>query len=190
MLALCLAAAAGGVASHVLYFNRGEHHLWAVIYIQLFSVACLSAIVGLVNFYDYRALLAIAATTTVAASFLVGVWTSLIIYRAFLSPLCKFPGPFLARISSLWLTFTVAPKLNGYHTFQALHEKYGAYVRIGPDTLSVSDADLHEQAFGHNTKFRKAIWYDGNKPYDSIHTTRDKALHDRRRRMWVPAFSK
>lgn len=188
MLATCAAAATAGVASHVFYFNRGEHHLHSMMYTQAFFAACIAAVVSLVNLQDYGLYAAIGTTTTVALGYLVGVWTSLIIYRVFLCPWTKFPGPWQASISAFWL-FGHLTQQTAPQKFQALHKKYGKYVRIGPDTLSISDADVHGAAFGHNTKFRKSIWYDLNKPFDSLHMTRDKAFHDRRRRMWAPAFS-
>jgi cytochrome P450 len=46
-----------------------------------------------------------------------------------------------------------------------------------------------EPGFGLQAKAYKAEWYDGSKPFDSMHTTRDRALHDRRRRTWAPGFS-
>lgn len=78
---------------------------------------------------------------------------------------------------------------DAYLQFEALHKEYGKYVRLGPNALSITDADVLETAFSHDTQFRKAEWYDNAKPFDSLHTTRDKALHDRRRRLWAPAFS-
>lgn len=188
MLAICGAAAAAGVASHILYFNKGEHHMYGVAYIQTFFGSCLAAVTALVQLRDYAISTAIFTTSLVALSYLAALYTSLVIYRLFLSPWTAFPGPWQASISGFWL-FTWLRQEDAYYKFQALHAKYGKYVRIGPDTLSISDADVHEAAFGPGTKFRKASWYDGPKPFDSMHTTRDKAMHDRRRRVWAPAFS-
>ena len=177
-----------GVASHALYFNRGEHHLWATTYIQLFVASFVASVVALTKLYNFSVSAAFLSTLAVSSSYLIGTWTSLIIYRAYFSPLNKFPGPWQAKISGLWIMSKLSAK-DGYLQFEALHEKYGKYVRIGADVLSITDADLHDAAFAPNTKFRKSEWYDNSKPFDSMHTTRDKALHDRRRRMWAPAFS-
>jgi cytochrome P450 len=67
--------------------------------------------------------------------------------------------------------------------------RYGKYVRIGPNDLSIIDPQIMEPGFGLQAKAIKAEWYDGPKPFDSMHTTRDRALHDRRRRTWAPGFS-
>ena len=188
MFVLALLAAAAGIASHVLYFNRGEHHLWPTKYIQVFATSFIGALVALVQLRDCSISTALLTTSTVAASYLTGTYTSLFIYRVWLSPLNKFPGPWQAKISDLWL-LSQLKQVDTYYKFEALHQEYGKYVRIGSNTLSISDADLHDVAFGQNTKFRKSQWYDGSRPFDSMHTTRDKALHDRRRRLWAPAFS-
>lgn len=188
MLILCVAAAMAGVASHILYFNRGEHHMYGATYIQTLLGSSVAAVVSLVNMQGYAVSAAIVSTAMVAFAYLTGIWTSLLIYRIFLCPWTKFPGPWQASISSFWL-FGHLSLETAFYKHEALHKKYGKYVRVGPDVLSITDADVHEAAFGQNTKFRKGIWYDGAKPFSSMHTTRDKALHDRRRRVWAPAFS-
>ena len=188
MLLLGSVAALIGAASHVFYFNRGEHHLWAPAYLQLFVASVIGSVVALTKLYEFSFSAAASITSAVAASYLSGTYLSLIVYRVWLSPLNKFPGPWQAKISGTWLTSQML-KNDCYLKFEAMHKKYGKYVRIGPNDLSITDADVHEAAFGHNTKFRKAHWYDNSKPFDSMHTTRDKTLHDRRRRIWAPAFS-
>ena len=162
--------------------------MWATTYFTLWIGSFTTSIVALVKLYEYSISAALFTTSSVATSYLVGVFTSLLIYRIWLHPLNKFPGPWQARISALWIVPQLS-KNDSYLKFEAYHKKYGKYVRIGPNVLSITDADVHEAAFGQNTKFRKSEWYDNSKPFDSMHTTRDKNLHDRRRRIWAPAFS-
>lgn len=45
------------------------------------------------------------------------------------------------------------------------------------------------KAYGKDSRISKGWWYDGDAPLTSMHTTRDKALHEKRRKVWVPAFS-
>ncbi|KAK3715123.1 hypothetical protein LTR37_007333 [Vermiconidia calcicola] len=188
MATSALIAATLGVFSHVLYFNRGEHHMWATTYIQVFTLSFIGGITALVKLSAWPFASALSTTSIIAASYFIGLYISLIIYRVWLSKLNKFPGPWQAKISSFWLVYHLRNK-DCYLKFEKLHEQYGKYVRIGPNVLSITDADLHDAAFAPNTQFRKAEWYDNSKPFDSMHTTRDKPLHDRRRRMWAPAFS-
>lgn len=46
-----------------------------------------------------------------------------------------------------------------------------------------------ETAYGRNSEVTKGWWYDNDAPLTSMHTTRSRDLHDRRRKVWVPAFS-
>ena len=52
---------------------------------------------------------------------------------------------------------------------------------IDPDGVSVVSAP--------NSKCTKAQWYSQDAPLTSMHTTRDRGMHDRRRKVWAPAFS-
>ena len=45
-------------------------------------------------------------------------------------PLAKYPGPYIARISKLWMSYKMASgKANEY--IKSLHDTHGQYVRIG-----------------------------------------------------------
>jgi cytochrome P450 len=62
-------------------------------------------------------------------------------------------------------------------------------VRIGPNDLSVTDPDAAGVISGLHSKCVKADWYSNDAPLTSMHTTRDRAQHDRRRKIWGPAFT-
>lgn len=162
--------------------------MFPMVYVQLFTLACAVGTICLVNFAGATIVDAISTVAGLAASWLVGVYGSLITYRLFFHPLNKFPGPWQARISDLWLS-TKMGKLQGYYVINDLHKKYGRFVRVGSNTLSITDPRLMEPAYGSHAKAVKGDWYDGSDPHHSMHTTRDKGLHDRRRRVWAPAFS-
>lgn len=162
--------------------------MWANTYIWTFLVAVIGTTLGFAKLDGYTIPWAISSAAMYWTSYLVGVYTSLIIYRLWLSPLNKFPGPWQAKISNIWLCIQMK-NFDGYLLFEKLHKRYGKYVRIGSNDLSISDANLHDVAFSPGTDFRKSEWYDNAVPFTSMHTTRDKALHDRRRRIWAPAFS-
>ncbi|KAM3425617.1 hypothetical protein BST61_g7564 [Cercospora zeina] len=162
--------------------------MYPVKYIQAFFTSCAGAVLYLRSYHGATTNGAVFTTAALATSWLFGLYTSLLVYRILFHPLKKFPGPPRARIGSLWLTSRVL-KLNAYYVIDELHKKYGSYVRIGPNMLSVIDPQIMTPAFGPGTKVIKGPWYDGSRPHDSMHTTRDKAWHDRRRRVWAPAFS-
>jgi hypothetical protein len=74
------------------------------------------------------------------------------------SPLKKLPGPFLAKFSNVWRF------LNHYgqthiETQRKLHEKYGDYVRLGPNTVSIADASLIKTIYNTRGTFVKSDFY-------------------------------
>ncbi|QDS68051.1 hypothetical protein FKW77_009742 [Venturia effusa] len=179
----------GGTASHVFYFHRGEHHMYGVRYIQAFLALAIASTVYLHKAQGQALRDATTTVTTLSGTFLAGLYTSLLIYRAFLSPLCKFPGPIGARLTSLWLSCHIGTSSHALFKIEELHKKYGPLVRIGSNDLAIADADFVQPIYGMGTKCTKAAWYDNEIPLNSMHTTRSKAVHDKRRRIWSPAFS-
>lgn len=81
MMLLSGVAALLGVASHIFYFNRGEHHLWSPTYLQLFTASAVGSIVALTKLYGFTLSTATSLTFNIAASYLCGTYTSLIVYR-------------------------------------------------------------------------------------------------------------
>ncbi|KAL6896980.1 cytochrome P450 [Trichoderma evansii] len=189
---LAVAAALAGVATHLLYFNRGEHHRHALRYILVVaaSFVAVSLFTWSPIFIDAPGIdweSAIRLSAKVHGCFFLGLYSSLVTYRLFFHPLNKFPGPICARISTAWLIYDFRG-LDGWKRIAALHEKYGPYVRIGPSELSVRDPKAVNAFHGPNSKCRKEAHYDFALPMTSLHIFRDKAQHDRRRRVWSQAF--
>ncbi|KNG46187.1 cytochrome p450 [Stemphylium lycopersici] len=120
------------------------------------------------------------------ACFLVGVYASLLTYRLFLHPLNRFPGPFAARISDLWLSLQL-----GGHDMHRLSEQlttaYGDFVRVGSSTLMLTHPQAVAAIHGPGTRCRKAAMYDFEQPNRGI-ATRDVGLHAARRRLWSKGF--
>lgn len=82
---------------------------------------------------------------------------SLSIKRSFFSPLSDIPGPFLASLTRLWHLYRIVKGRVSQDTLE-LHDKYGPFVRIGPDEVSVSHADAPKQLL-LNT-LHKGYWYN------------------------------
>ena len=119
---------------------------------------------------------------------MAGIFSNLLIYRLFLNPLNKFPGPYAARITKLNHS-VINRKFDAHVQFLKAHKEHGKFLRIGPNDLSVTDVRGVEAISASNSVFRKAPWYDQDAPRSSLHTTRDRGVHDRRRKIWAPAFS-
>ncbi|KAL1649167.1 hypothetical protein SLS58_001741 [Diplodia intermedia] len=199
------AAALLGVISHVAYFNRSEHHLHAIRYMQLFALTYLATVFVLARTAESSPSPTAAAfrtATSLASSYLAGLYASLLTYRLTpLHPLHAFPGPFLARLTSFYLplhvlhrppTTTGATKRSipqAYRTLAALHARHGPIVRVGARELSVADPAAVPLVYGPGSACAKAPWYDNDAPLTSMHTSRDRAHHDARRRVWARAFA-
>lgn len=179
---------AAGVASHVGYFNRWEHHFYGIKYLQAF-ILIFAASTAKLNIYDGEPFdKALAHVFWIAACYITGLYLSLVTYRVFFSPLRNFPGPFGAKISNFWFSSQLR-KHDAHKKLVALHEEHGNFVRIGSSDLSIVHPKAVQAVYGFGTKCTKADWYDLTHPMISMQTTRDRTLHDQRRRIWSAAFS-
>lgn len=113
----------------------------------------------------------------------------MIIYRLYLHPLARHPGPVLAKITDLhqlWHSYRGDRHLELWR----LHQRYGPVVRFGPDSLSFNSATALKEVYGFKSNVRKAQFYDAFvHPAANTHNCRDRALHARKRRVMAHAFS-
>jgi cytochrome P450 len=132
---------------------------------------------------------AVLVTSSVAAIFtyLFG----LIVYRLYFHPLAKYPGKLIDKITGwhdVYYTFTSDRHL----AHQALHEKFGDYVRINPNTLSINTATGLKDIYGPKANARKSDWYAGLYTVPgvfSVHSVINKVEHSSKRRIMAHAFS-
>ena len=184
----CTAAVVAGHASWVFYFHRFECHMHGLAYINTFLVSCAAGFVTLTSFLGHETGDALFTVWAVSSSFLIGAYGSLLIWRIFLNPLNKFPGPWATRVGNLYFTSRLG-KSDFHLQVNELHKQHGRIVRVGSNDLSITDPNIMEVANGKNTNVTKGWWYDNDAPLTSMHTTRSREFHDRRRKVWVPAFS-
>lgn len=110
----------------------------------------------------------------------LSAFSSLVIYRLFLHPLSKVPGPKLAAISRLY-DFYYDCILGGKFSFkiEELHEIYGEIpssgnergglglnatragpiVRIGPNEVHIKDPDFFDEFYNVTSRLDKDPWY-------------------------------
>lgn len=62
---------------------------------------------------------------------------SYVVYQRVFHPLSRYPGPFLASITDVWQVCQFLSLKQPYNLTN-LHEKYGQFVRYGPDKLSTT----------------------------------------------------
>lgn len=60
----------------------------------------------------------------------------------------------------------------------------------GPNEISIFHPDVFAATDGPGNTCSKAVWYDFLLPEVAVNTTRDKAAHDQRRRIWDHGFTK
>ncbi|TKX18516.1 cytochrome P450 monooxygenase-like protein 53 [Elsinoe australis] len=115
----------------------------------------------------------------------------ILIYRIFLHPLSKYPGPVLAKITDLWAVWH-AWNGNLAQELARLHNKHGEFVRFGPNRISGDTVEALENVYGFKANTRKSQWYytfavDPARP--STHTIIDRAQHARKRRVVAQGLS-
>lgn len=177
-----------GVCLHVGYFQRGEHHMYALAYLQAFTLVAGALTFGISFFYGLPWTSTFKVVIPVFGYLFSGLYGSLLCYRLFYHPLRAFPGPVAAKLSSLWFSFHVR-HFNAHTKSLELCNKYGPFVRVGSSDLMIAHPLGVPSVHGMKSKCRKAAWYDEDWPRQSIHTSRDPRFHAERRRLWSQSFS-
>ncbi|KAK4140133.1 cytochrome P450 [Dichotomopilus funicola] len=106
-----------------------------------------------------------------------------------------FPGPFFARFTNLQRVFWVqTARSHEIHT--QMHNRYGDFVRMGPNMISISDANLIPAVYPIRPGVPKGNFYRTLMPYSRqgsamplIFNTRDEALHMKLKKPIAPIFS-
>lgn len=83
-----------------------------------------------------------------------------IVYQRYFHPLAGYPGPFLASFTDLWQVRQYL-SLKQPYTLTELHEKYGEFVRYGPDRLSITAEEVVPLVYQKGgRRFPKTEFYD------------------------------
>jgi len=128
--------------------------------------------------------------SVVAPSLLLTGFVFYVVYQCYFHPLAKYPGPFLAKITDLWQTHQFMTLKQPY-TLTDLHERYGPFVRYGPDKLSTTSesaiALIYQKGGRH---MPKTEFYDAyGAAHPNVFGMRDEQLHSIRRRHMSHSFS-
>ncbi|OTB09476.1 hypothetical protein M426DRAFT_18118 [Hypoxylon sp. CI-4A] len=89
----------------------------------------------------------------------------LIIYRLYLHPLAKVPGPKLAAITSLWTVYHIR-KGHMSVLYTQLHRKYGPAVRVSPNEVSFDSKEAYQAIYTGSQYIEKGdfYWAQSNNP--------------------------
>ncbi|KAJ8119669.1 hypothetical protein ONZ43_g3430 [Nemania bipapillata] len=178
-------AAISGVSAHVLVFRVGEWDVAAPSIFVFYLVAFL--IGGSVSNVQFQ--VPLVEVAKFAGYHALGLYLSMLVYRAFFHRLRKYPGPFLARLTNFYITARSVKKLHLFEEVQKLHAEYGDYVRLGPSELSIADPEAVKAIYGTQSPVSKGPWYTLLEPRTPLFMARDKQEHARRRKVWDQGFS-
>ncbi|RDB27055.1 hypothetical protein Hypma_005050 [Hypsizygus marmoreus] len=166
------------------YFRRFEpKSLISLASILILEPAAFLAVSGLV-------ILNAASIFAVYVTFLLSLGLFIVLHRISpLHPLAKFPGPTINKVTQLW---SVWVQRNGHQHLvnKRLHDKYGPFVRIGPNELSIIDLDAALAILGPGG-LSKGRYYEARqdpRAPGNLLALRGQA-HTDRRRLWSRAFT-
>ncbi|CAE6490732.1 unnamed protein product [Rhizoctonia solani] len=101
----------------------------------------------------------------------------------------RFSGPWLAGFTGWWFSYAA---LAGDHSedIRELHEKYGTFVRLGPNHISISDPNALETVYAHGSGVLKSDFYGGvGAGTPNVFIEVNKAEHQKRRKRIANIFN-
>ncbi|RKL22163.1 hypothetical protein BFJ72_g14729 [Fusarium proliferatum] len=113
------------------------------------------------------------------------------LYRLYLHPLAKYPGPFWARISA-FPAFYYTLRQDRHVWFWKLQERYGPTFRITPNSVLINTPTGLEAIYNSKANVKKAEYYrvyPRNVHAVTTWNSIDKTTHARKRRVMSHAFS-
>lgn len=115
-----------------------------------------------------------------------------IIYSRCFHPYHDIPGPFLASITQWWYFRTIRYGI-AENSQLPLHKKYGKFVRIAPNEVSISDATAADIVYGVDPIWEKTEFYDSfsSRIADRLDTfsVRDEKVHNIARKKIAHLFT-
>jgi hypothetical protein len=118
---------------------------------------------------------------------LVLYWTSWMIYTLIFHPLAKIPGPFLARISRMWVIYRLYVG-DMERVQRSFHAKHGSLVRIAPNEIACADPEAIKIVYPVHSPLSKTDFYpvwrsDMFSKYPDHFSSTDEKQHAERRRL-------
>ncbi|KAF5642512.1 pisatin demethylase cytochrome P450 [Fusarium tjaetaba] len=157
-----------GVLVHIFVLRKGEWDLWTVKLIKAWATYEVTVSLFLTQLYSFSVWQALSVTNKWFASFVTGLSISILTYRAYFHRLNRFPGPFLARLSTFYATYLTVDEEHMYLEVQKLHEK-----------------PIHAPS----SPVIKSPFYGITHPWVMLLSERRKKEHATRRKAWDRAFT-
>ncbi|KAI0353754.1 cytochrome P450 [Trametes cingulata] len=103
-------------------------------------------------------------------------------------PLAAYPGPTLAKVTSLWLSY-ISFTGKRYQILDDLHAQYGPFLRIGPNHLSINSPSA--VSLYTNAEKSESYRFPGHNGAVALFFKQDTAeQHRNRRRIWSGLFTR
>ncbi|KAI0825669.1 cytochrome P450 monooxygenase pc-bph [Irpex lacteus] len=125
------------------------------------------------------------ATETITFVLVSGLMYYLVPYLRDSQGIRRYPGPWLAKFSCLWYSREIFEG-RVQTSLKKLHEQYGTFVRIGPNSVSVCSPDALQTIYAHSYNALKSSLYDAFAPFGaarSVFNTTSREDHARKRKV-------
>ncbi|KAK0434863.1 cytochrome P450 monooxygenase [Desarmillaria tabescens] len=128
-------------------------------------------------------------TLIVSSGLTIALLVHLVPYLVDSHGLRSYPGPLVAKFSDAWLG-CVSYKGHRSEIIHDLHMRYGSFVRIAPNHISVARADALSVVYGHGNGALKSSFYDAFVSITrGLFNIRDRVNHTRKRKIVSHVFS-
>ncbi|KAE8380954.1 hypothetical protein BDV26DRAFT_289857 [Aspergillus bertholletiae] len=180
----------GAVFHQAIRTTEIENRIWSLA--ALYLGTWLSVCIRYIHTFSFGWFHAVGWTCLAACFFNLGLVTNIILYRAFFHRLRQFPGPWMARLSRLYIMQQGVKRTQYHLDLEEMHRKYGDFVRTGPREISINRPSAVHIIHGPQSSCIRSTLYghisDDNSRV-SLNTARDPEVHRRRRRAWDRGFS-
>lgn len=160
----------------------------ALLVIANAAMTFLAVAVHAIAFSETALSVALLRAVVLNTVFFASLVASIAVYR--LSPwhpLARFPGPAWAAMSKWWMVHCILIKGGRHLEMQRAHRRYGTWVRLGPNELSVNDPTAIAPIY---TQLNRSNFHKGAPAKaDTMITVIDRQRHAERRRTWTTALS-
>lgn len=135
------------------------------------------------RFHPPAGLASLPLLVTLSIPLILYLLYHLVLFPLFRSDLRSIPGPFLAKITDLYRLLLVRTGSAHEHHL-SLHKRYGTFVRLGPNNVSVGSPAAIPVLYNTRTRYPKSAFYPvmGNvahgKVVPTIFSTLDESVHE------------
>ncbi|KAK8201410.1 cytochrome P450 [Phyllosticta capitalensis] len=162
-----------------------DHSGWTLL--ALYNGLVVATAVLLSQFGNFGVVKAASNAIIFCWAILIGLLCSIIIKRLVLSPLRKYPGPFLAKVTKFYTCSLQIKSGNQlFKEIRKMHLEYGDIVRTGPRELSILKPSALSPIYGARSKCTKSTFYSQSKVWaeqdHNVFALRTHKEHSWRRR--------